>query len=192
VPEPKIRLRVERGRIDDDGNVKVYFHLDPETDEAWLPERFAAALESALAENAGLREALEAAEAVFSRCGNESSTLDPSAPGLWCDLPAGHAGWHGADQPAVTGFSTRAEWTYEAPSAPSEPVQDQPRVWAMPEIPEDVTAVRDRNGNTWARIGPSRSWDCTSDKGGYYRPLTSFELLRGRGPLSEVVEPDGD
>ena len=72
------------------------------------------------------------------------------------------------------------------------PVQDKPRVWAMPEIPEDVKGVEDRNGNTWARIGPSRSWDCTSDKGEYYRPLTSFELLRGRGPLSEVVEPDGD
>lgn len=78
-----------------------------------------------------------------------------------------------------------------APTSPSGPVPSTPRVWAMPEIPEDVSAVRDGTGNEWARggkHGPGVMWHCRTDEGAYYRPLTTFELLRGRGPLAEVEE----
>ncbi len=81
--------------------------------------------------------------------------------------------------------------TFAAPTSPSEPVPSTPRVWAMPELPADVSAVRDCFGNEWARggqYGPGELWHCRTDKGEYYRPLTSFELLRGRGPLTEVEE----
>ncbi len=85
-------------------------------------------------------------------------------------------------------------WTQNSPSAalsaPSEPVQDQPRVWAMPEQPDDVQVVRDRDGGYWYR-DPASFWDCRDgDK------IIGFqvweELISVWGPLTEVVEPDGD
>lgn len=75
-------------------------------------------------------------------------------------------------------------------AAPSEPVPDGPRVWAMPELPEDVSAVRDREGDLWKRNGEKR-WNVqqpepftTLTTGGY----TNTELIDFYGPLTEVVE----
>jgi len=73
-------------------------------------------------------------------------------------------------------------------SAPSGPVQDQPRVWAMPEIPEDVTRLRDKDGREHRRVGEDYPgvWQ---DESGYW--LANLSLIIERGPLTEVVEPDG-
>jgi hypothetical protein len=76
----------------------------------------------------------------------------------------------------------------------TRPVQDQPRVWAMPEIPEDVTRLRDNVGHVWqlVRIVPGGGWRCITDLGAYYRVMPTHDLLRQRGPVTEVVERDGD
>lgn len=71
-------------------------------------------------------------------------------------------------------------------SAPSEPVPDGPRVWAMPELPEDVSAVRDAHGDLWRREVDGRWREVgASLVGGYDDTL----LLTSFGPLTEVVEP---
>jgi hypothetical protein len=77
-------------------------------------------------------------------------------------------------------------------SAPSEPVPDGPRVWAGPEpfvIPEDILAVRDKEGFVWQRepggvatVGlwwrrSTGAW-CDDDR----------RLVDLCGPLTEVVE----
>lgn len=73
-----------------------------------------------------------------------------------------------------------------APAAPSEPVPDGPRVWAMPELPEDVSAVRDRNGKRWTRCPDSHRW-CYVSPAFAHSHVSDFDLL-AHGPLTEVVE----
>lgn len=100
---------------------------------------------------------------------------------------------HGAE---VDKLYAAAEWKARygddpemALSAPSEPVQDQPRVWAMPEIPEDVTRLRDNEGSEWTRAEePERWWERADGR----RISAESRLIDERGPLTEVVEPDGD
>jgi hypothetical protein len=78
-------------------------------------------------------------------------------------------------------------------SAPSEPVPDGPRVWAMPELPEDVSAVRDRDGWRWERVG--EIWRIPGEvEGDRFTRTARFtwvaerDLLELRSPLTEVVE----
>jgi len=68
-------------------------------------------------------------------------------------------------------------------SAPSEPVPDGPRVWAMPTIPADVGRLTDADGETWYRCGP-RHWQPART----HRDYGETELIARRGPLTEVVE----
>ncbi len=79
-------------------------------------------------------------------------------------------------------------------SAPSEPVQDQPRGWAMPEIPEDVTRLSALAGDLIcerAEYDP-RVWACRSTATGRVLALIrTGELLDRYAPWTEVVEPDG-
>jgi hypothetical protein len=80
-------------------------------------------------------------------------------------------------------------------SAPSEPVQDQPRVWAMPEIPEDVTRLSALAGDLICERDEydPRVWACRSAATGRVLALIrTGELLDRYAPLTEVVEPDGD
>ncbi len=61
---------------------------------------------------------------------------------------------------------------------------DEPRQWRMPEIPDDVRAVRDRDGELWTRDETDGSWrhqDDDPDMAG----LPEEELLTF-GPLVEV------
>lgn len=72
-----------------------------------------------------------------------------------------------------------------------------PRVWAMPEIPEDVMAVKDRDGGRWSRatfdgqmfwrqIGAIKIDDYGAEETHLW--TGTLALLRDRGPLTEVVE----
>jgi hypothetical protein len=103
----------------------------------------------------------------------------------------------------------------DALSAPSEPVPDgprvwagpgccraayesdghahdhpmSPRVWAMPELPEDVSAVRDRNNYRWIRCRENPALWCYVSPTLEHSHLRGAELLTSFGPLTEVVEP---
>jgi len=57
-------------------------------------------------------------------CGNTTSDLLDGSP-LVCDLPAGHEGWHGCEQPYVaapmgapwlTSTASRCHWTEKEPT----------------------------------------------------------------------------
>lgn len=75
----------------------------------------------------------------------------------------------------------------KVPSASVEPVPSTPRVWAMPEIPEDVKAVRNRHGVRLFRVARSSSggpiWE---DEVGHW--VSERELIAELGPLTEVEE----
>lgn len=62
--------------------------------------------------------------------------------------------------------------------------QPTPRVWTMPEIPDNVQAFSDRFGGVWTRVHdwPDR-WVSTPAQPEQF----TDELLRLRGPLTEVV-----
>lgn len=70
-------------------------------------------------------------------------------------------------------------------SASVEPVPSTPRVWAMPEIPEDVSAVRDAGGWTWKRVHPQLWAHVGVDDP---HPYDIGWLMGLRGPLTEVEE----
>ena len=44
-------------------------------------------------------------------CGDSMPQLMASSPALWCDLPAGHAGWHGATAPGMELIGVRTNWS---------------------------------------------------------------------------------
>ncbi len=73
------------------------------------------------------------------------------------------------------------------PSVSVGPVPSTPRVWAMPEIPEDVKAVRNRHGVRLSRVARSSSggpiWE---DEVGHW--VSERELIAELGPLAEVEE----
>lgn len=80
--------------------------------------------------------------------------------------------------------------TFAAPSAPSEPVQDQPRVWELPTIPEDVKALRDGEGRVWRR--EPKGWRRDTTAWTEKDPLLLLAYHPRLSPLAEVVDPDGD
>jgi hypothetical protein len=67
-----------------------------------------------------------------------------------------------------------------------EPVPSTPRVWAMPEIPEDVSAVRDAEGRVWRRDGDRwiRDTSAWTEKD----PLHLLMHHPRLSPLTEVEE----
>lgn len=77
-------------------------------------------------------------------------------------------------------------------SGPQGDEQAAPRVWAMPEIPPDVTAVLDRDGviirrnheGRWIHNGPGIL-------AGVRIGWTDIDLVRLRGPLTEIVDGSG-
>lgn len=112
--------------------------------------------------------------------------------GSFYDLldPAGEPA-HFARKRAASVLSALADaGLLAAPTSPSQPVPSTPRVWAMPEIPEDVKAVRDNEGSIWHRAEePERWWDCEDGR----RISAESRLIDERGPLTEVEETnDGD
>lgn len=60
------------------------------------------------------------------------------------------------------------------------------RVWAMPQIPPDVMAGRDRNGDVWRRL--NSRWEMVNLETGAFNMLPSNgdDLLTFLGPLTEV------
>jgi hypothetical protein len=78
-----------------------------------------------------------------------------------------------------------------ATAAPSEPVQDKPRVWsAAPAFPDDVKAFRDAEGRIWRRDLTKRGW--RRDTGAWTEndPLDLLRYHPRLSPITEVVEPD--
>lgn len=69
-----------------------------------------------------------------------------------------------------------------------------PRVWAMPEIPEDVQVVEDRDGNEWHRVDleiiPGRHWCAETLGSGYGAVKLEGLLLAEHEPLADVAEFD--
>jgi hypothetical protein len=79
----------------------------------------------------------------------------------------------------------------DALSAPSEPVPDRPRVWAMPEIPEDVARLSAVDGDLLAERDDDDpdTWICRSRPSGMTLAiLRTRSLLAQYSPLTEVVE----
>jgi hypothetical protein len=60
-----------------------------------------------------------------------------------------------------------------------------PRTFALPEMPADVVAVKDRGGRTWRRYEPGDDfWVNDGSIVGH----SSIQLIATRGPLTEVVD----
>ena len=82
-----------------------------------------------------------------------------------------------------------------APTSPSEPVPSTPRVWAMPEIPEDVTRFTAVGGDMLIERDedePDR-WFCRSAiTGRVLSLLPTYEVLGRYGPLVEEETNDAD
>lgn len=114
------------------------------------------------------------------------------APGSFKDLPMREAIARAYEeltgQPPTFVFSG---WGGELTEAERAVVEDRlpgPRVWAMPEIPDDVTAVSDREGHVWHRTTADEWHYENDDPGPWGTPLDG--LLPPFGPLTEVTDGD--
>jgi len=88
-------------------------------------------------------------------------------------------GRHLASKAAMTG----EEW-------PGEPAKREPRTWAMPVIPDHVTAVTDGDGVRWTRERDVRGWVADDDDDAL--GIDDDELIMNFGPLTEVVDGTGE
>jgi hypothetical protein len=66
-----------------------------------------------------------------------------------------------------------------------------PRSWSLPTIPEDVKAVRDRDGDVWRQLPEwGGQWGTCNESGDLLGLMPEADLIATLSPLTEVVDGD--
>lgn len=112
--------------------------------------------------------------------------------GMWVVFRAsdGHNSIRGASADEVTEAVLTAladAGLLPPPGKPQGDEQPAPRVWAMPEIPADVVAVRDGEGFVWRRLLDVVGGVWRRSTGAWTGDIVRSMMLRPElGPLTEV------